>query len=96
MRTGSRMSDEAVQGKAGRTWKEWFSILDAAGARKMNHKEIVAYLSSKHKVGSWWRQMVTVGYEQARGMRELHQKPGGYEISVSKTIPVSPSVRERM
>jgi uncharacterized protein YndB with AHSA1/START domain len=35
--------------------------------------------------------MITVTYEQARGLREKHEKPSGYEISVSRTIaaPVS-------
>ena len=32
--------------------------------------------------------MVTVGYEQARGLRQKHEKPNGYEISGSKTIEV--------
>ena len=83
------MGDAAVQAKTGKTWPEWFAILDAAGAKKMSHKEIVAYLSEHHKVAEWWGQMVTVGYEQARGMREKHQKPEGYEISGSRTIAVS-------
>ena len=81
-----RMSDEAVQAKTGKTWKEWFAILDKAGAKKMTHQEIVKYLNTKQGVGPWWQQMVTVTYEQARGLREVHQKPGGYEISVSRTI----------
>ncbi len=81
-----RMSDESVKGKTGKTWKEWFAILDAAGATKMKHQEIVKYLHSKQDVGPWWQQMVTVTYEQARGLRELHQKPEGYEISISRTI----------
>ena len=85
---GPRMSDEAVNAKTGKTWKEWFAILDKAGARKMSHPEIVKYLHTKHDVGPWWQQMVTVTYEQARGMRELHQKPGGYAVSVSRTINV--------
>jgi uncharacterized protein YndB with AHSA1/START domain len=86
-----RMSDEAVQAKTGKTWKEWFAILDKAGAKKMTHQEIVKYLNAKHGVGPWWQQMVTVTYEQGRGLREAHQKPGGYEISVSRTInaPIS-------
>jgi uncharacterized protein YndB with AHSA1/START domain len=83
-----RMSDEAVKAKTGRTWKEWFAILDKAGALKMSHPEIVKFLHTKHDVGPWWQQMVTVTYEQSRGMRELHQKPGGYEISVSRTVNV--------
>jgi hypothetical protein len=86
-----RMSDEAVQAKTGKTWKEWFAILDKAGAKKMTHQEIVKYLNAKQGVGPWWQQMVTVTYEQARGLRDVHQKPGGYEISVSRTInaPIS-------
>ena len=84
--TTPRMSDEAVQAKTGKTWKEWFVILDQAGAKKMTHQEIVKYLNLKQGVGPWWQQMVTVTYEQARGLREVHQKPGGYEISVSRTI----------
>ena len=81
-----RMSDAAVKEKTGKVWKEWFAILDKAGARQMNHQEIVKYLNSEQGVGPWWQQMVTVTYEQARGLREKHQKPGGYEISVSRTI----------
>jgi uncharacterized protein YndB with AHSA1/START domain len=83
-----RMSDEAVRAKTGKNWKEWFAILDQAGARKMNHQEIVKYLNTKQGVGPWWQQMVTVSYEQVRGLREKHQKPQGYQISVSRTIKV--------
>jgi uncharacterized protein YndB with AHSA1/START domain len=81
-----RMSDDAVKAKTGKTWKQWFSILDKAGAGRMTHQEIVKYLNAKQGVGPWWQQMVTVTYEQARGLREKHQKPSGYQISVSRTI----------
>jgi len=82
-----RMSDTAVRTKTGKSWDEWFAILDAAGARSMNHKEIVAILD-RHGVGPWWRQMVTVTYEQARGMREKHQTPSGYTANASRTLAV--------
>lgn len=81
-----RMSDEAVEAKTGKTWSRWFKHLDAAGAKKMTHQEIVAHLREKHDVRPWWTQMVAVTYEQARGLREVHEKPSGYEISVSRTI----------
>jgi uncharacterized protein YndB with AHSA1/START domain len=80
------MSDEAVKAKTGKDWAAWFKILDQAGAKKMGHQEIVAVLSNQHGVGPWWQQMVTVTYEQARGLRAKHEKPAGYEISVSRTI----------
>src|SRR5437660_1523226 len=81
-----RMSDEAVESKTGETWSRWLKHLDAAGAKKMTHQEIVAHLRDKHDVRPWWTQMVAVTYEQARGLRERHEKAGGYEISVSRTI----------
>lgn len=83
-----RMSDEAVAAKTGKTWSRWFKHLDAAGAKKMTHQEIVAHLHGKHGVRPWWTQMVAVTYEQARGLRDKHEKPGGFEISVSRTIAV--------
>ena len=81
------MTDDAVKAKTGRDWSEWFKLLDKAGAKKMNHQEIVAVVN-KHGAGPWWQQMVTVTYEQARGLRQKHEKPSGYEISVSRTIEV--------
>ena len=83
---GPLVSDYAVRARTGKNWKEWFAILDKAGAKKMNHKEIVAYLKDHHNVGPWWLQTVTVTYEQVRGLRDKHQKPEGYQISVSRTI----------
>lgn len=80
------MSDDAVKAKTGKVWKEWFAILDRAGAKKMTHQEIAKYLHTEEGVGPWWTQMVTVTYEQAKGLRNKHQKPDGYQISSSKTI----------
>ncbi len=87
-REAKRMSDAAVQAKTGKTWKEWFAILDTAGARKMDHKQIVAYLVKRHNVGPWWQQMVTVTYEQARGLREKHQTSEGFTANGSRTLAV--------
>src|ERR1044072_9414216 len=82
----SRMSDEAVESKTGKTWSRWFKHLDAAGAKKMTHQEIVAHLVDKHDVRPWWQQMVAVTYAQARGLRDMGESPSGYEISVRRTI----------
>ena len=84
-----RMSDEAVLAKTGKNWKQWFAIIDKAGGQKMTHQEIVKLLTSKYNVGPWWCQMVTATYEQQTGRRAHHQKPSGFEISVSRTINTS-------
>ncbi len=61
----------------------------------MNHRQIVGIVSGIPGVGPWWQQMVTVGYEQARGLRQKHEKPDGFQISRSKTIaaPVADAFR---
>jgi uncharacterized protein YndB with AHSA1/START domain len=81
-----RMSDESVSAATGKTWSEWFSLLNAAGARNWTHQQIVAHLHEQHGVGPWWQQMVTVQYEREAGLRDKHQRPDGFQISVSKTI----------
>src|SRR5262245_57434107 len=83
-----RMGDEAVQAKTGKNWKEWFAVLDKAGAKKMTHQEIARYLSEKQGVPPWWCQMVTVNYEQQTGRRVNHERPDGFQISVSRTVSV--------
>lgn len=80
------MSDAAVQAKTGKAWAEWFRILDKAGAKKMAHREIADLLYSKHKVPGWWAQMVTVGYERARGKRQIYQTATGFTVNRSRTI----------
>jgi uncharacterized protein YndB with AHSA1/START domain len=82
------ISDGAVKSKTGRTWAEWIKVLDKAKAYEMPHKDIAIYLSEKHQVPDWWCQMVTVGYEQARGLRQKHEMPEGYQVSASKTLAV--------
>lgn len=42
----------------------------------------------KRGVPGWWSQMVTVTYEQERGLREKHQKADGYSVSASRTFEV--------
>ena len=86
--TRPTISDDAVQAKTGRVWVEWFTLLDTEGASDLTHREIAIWLRERHGLSSWWSQMVTVAYEQARGRRELHQTARGYQVGVSKTVPV--------
>lgn len=77
---------EAVKAKTGRDWNQWLKVLDKHGARSLPHRQIVAILKDEYGIDPWWRQMITVGYEQARGLRKKHQRPGGYQVSASKTV----------
>lgn len=80
------MSDAAVKSKTGKSWAQWFAVLDKAKARTLSHKEIVAILEDDHGVPPWWCQMVTVEYERAKGLRVRHETASGFSVSISKTI----------
>lgn len=83
------VGDAAVRARTGKGWDEWLAVLDADGARDLGHKEIVELVGRHLPVeDGWWQQMVTVSYEQARGLRMRHQKPEGFQISRSKTVAV--------
>ncbi len=81
-----KVSDEAVKKATGRDWASWVARLDKSGAADMTHAQIAAHLHDVEGVADWWAQMVTVGYEQAKGRRAKHQKPDGFSVSGSKTI----------
>lgn len=80
------VSDAAVTKATGKSWDHWLSVLDAFDVKKNGHRAASKHLHQKHGVSEWWSQMVTVGYEQKRGLRELRQKADGYSASASRTI----------
>ncbi len=80
------VSDDAAKAKTGKKWEEWFQMLDKAGARMMDHREIAHYVSSNCGLTPWWSQLLTVGYEQDRGIRDEHQRGARYEVDRSKTM----------
>ena len=79
---------EAVLKATGRAWEEWLRVLDKAGARKMGHKDIAMMLSRKFLVPSWWSQMVSLGYEQARGLRKPDDKAEGLSATATRTVGI--------
>jgi hypothetical protein len=86
-----RPSDEAVEAQTGKVWAEWFKILDRAGAKKWAHKEIAAYLCDMQKVPGWWAQMVSVGYEHERGIRQKFQNCDGDFAANCSRIFIAPA-----
>ena len=89
LREQKRASDETVKAKSGKTWAEWFKILDKVGAKKWEHSQISLYLHEKQNVSGWWSQMISVGYEHERGKRQKFQKcDGEFSASGSRTMNV--------
>jgi hypothetical protein len=85
-----RIGSEALLKRTGKGWDEWFRVLDSASAATLPHRDIVALLAGHADLAPWWRQMIAVSYEQARGLREKHQRPDGHAVSRSLTFRQDP------
>ncbi|WP_137989415.1 hypothetical protein [Streptomyces vilmorinianum] len=82
-----KLSDEALAGATGRSWADWFALLDAWGATGRGHTEIARHLVDAEGVSGWHAQSITVGYEQERGLRQVGQSSeGDWQASVSRTV----------
>lgn len=82
------LGEAAVRRGTDKGWDEWFALLDGWGAADRKHPEIARFLETDYGIDGWWAQTVTVGYERARGLRAVHQRPDGFSVSASKTFPV--------
>jgi hypothetical protein len=82
------MRDDALISGTGRDWAAWVEMLDAWGARERDHAGIARHGADAHGTSGWWSQAVTVGYERIRGLRKINQRPDGFSMNASKTVPV--------
>lgn len=90
--SADQVGDEALRAATGRGRVEWHAVLDAAGAQGWDHAAIARHLVEAHGVDGWWAQGVTIGYEQARGLRVPGQRPdGSFEASASVTVRAVPA-----
>jgi hypothetical protein len=85
MKSVNGISDDTARAKTGKKWGEWYTILDKAGARMMDHAEIVKFGHEKCGLSLWWSQLVTLGYEKERGIPTTRHRSAP-EANCSKTL----------
>ncbi|HVO78176.1 MAG TPA: hypothetical protein VMS79_04840 [Methanomassiliicoccales archaeon] len=66
-----KISNEKVLEETGRSWDEWFSVLDEVGVEEKGHSHAVEYLMSHHGLEAEWAEKVSLRYEEDRGLRSL-------------------------
>jgi hypothetical protein len=82
------VAEERMVEATGRGWQAWFEILDDWNATGHNHTDIARWLMDEHDVPGWYSQSLTVGYEQARGLRAPGQRKDGFAAGASRTVGV--------
>ena len=75
----------------GRSWDEWITLLDGAGARELNHTEIarqtLELIPEEVDRREWWAQGTAIAYEQHVGLRVPGQSCNGdFQMSASRTV----------
>lgn len=81
--------DEAVRKHTGRGWQEWVALIEATPAAGQGHAAVAAWLQDEHRVGAWWAQAVTVGWERITGRRLPNQRADGtFTAGRSATVTV--------
>lgn len=73
--------DETVLARTGKSWDEWFAILDGFGVPEKGHTATARYLRDEHRLSGWWAQAVTGHYEFARDLRP--ETPAEYRAGVA-------------
>src|SRR5262245_22190620 len=83
-------SDDVIRQRTGRSWEEWFDLIDEAGLADRPHREIARWVAELQGVVplAWSAQAVTVSYERARGGRAVGQRSDGFAVTASKTVAV--------
>ena len=78
------VADESVLERTGRSWTEWFELLDAAGSRGMSHQEIVALVARRYALDPWWQQAVTVANDNPTRKATVEQQTVGRTRRIRK------------
>ncbi len=92
------VNDDSVRDHTGRGWDEWCDLIDSGPGRSAGHTAIAAWVQDEHRVGAWWAQAVTIGYERITGLRLPGQMADGtFTATRSRTMKLdADAVREML
>ncbi len=87
----NEMSAEAIRKATGKSWDDWYGLMDKFGGAAKGRKALGEFLLKKHGVDAWWTTTLIVEYEKARKVVEKDGQPKGYNICVTKAIKAKPA-----
>lgn len=84
----SEITDHLVYARTGRSWEQWYELLDGMGAQGLPQREITEKLIADHALSKWWARSITKAFEYRIGRRLMRQvNSGTFQTSTSKTLP---------
>ncbi|MBA3547273.1 MAG: hypothetical protein H0T76_12375 [Nannocystis sp.] len=71
----------------GRSWAQWFRVLDRFDVESAGHSATVRHLAEQHECPRWWRQRIAQVHAQVRGLREPVRR--SLSANSSRTLSVA-------
>ena len=90
LRSEKVVSDESVKRETGKSFSEWWKVLDAFGGPAKGRREIGVHLIQELKVDPWWSATLQVEYERHKGLVEKDGRGKGYTICATKSVKAPP------
>ena len=81
-------SDAVIKAATGRSWAQWFRLLDRFDVEAAGHAGTVRHLAETHECPRWWRQRIAAAHAEARGLQDAPQTRS-LAANTSRTLSVS-------
>jgi uncharacterized protein YndB with AHSA1/START domain len=85
----SRINESLVVARTGRTFHDWFTIIEGFEGFRKGHKAIAKHLAEDHGMSLWYAQTITVQYERDRVGGESDEAERSRTLSIQRTIGVA-------
>lgn len=79
------VDDATCKAQTGKTFAEWFAVLDAFDGIKKGRRESIQHMYEQ-KPDTWWLTTIYVEYERSKGITKKDGLSEGYTICVTKSI----------
>lgn len=90
LRSEKVVSDANVKKETGKSFAEWWKVLDDFGGPAKGRREIGNHLYGELKVDAWWSATLQVEYERHKGVVEKDGRGKGYTICATKSVKAPP------
>jgi hypothetical protein len=76
-----------IRAATGRSWAQWFRVLDRFDVAAAGHTATVRHLAEAHECPRWWRQRIAQVHAQLRGLSEPVRRD--LAANTSRTLSVA-------